>query len=61
MLVTHQPLPPPRQRYLLLAVCALALDLGAPGAWFGAAVENNVRGLLIYLRFRSGKWKQRHV
>jgi putative MATE family efflux protein len=48
-------------RIPVAAICALALDLGAPGAWFGAAVENNVRGLLIYLRFRSGKWKQRHV
>jgi putative MATE family efflux protein len=40
---------------------ALALDLGAPGAWFGAAAENNVRGALIYLRFRGGKWKERRV
>ncbi len=35
--------------------------LGAPGAWVGAVVENNVRGVLIWLRFRGGRWKGMRV
>jgi hypothetical protein len=27
----------------------------------GAVVENNVRGALIWLRFRGGKWKGMRV
>jgi Na+-driven multidrug efflux pump len=37
------------------------LGLGAPGAWVGAVLEQNVRGALIWLRFRSGKWKRMKV
>ena len=34
---------------------------GAAGAWVGAATENIVRALLIYRRFRQGKWKEKVV
>ena len=40
---------------------AVVVGLGAPGAWIGAAAENTVRGLLIYRRFRQGKWKEKQV
>ncbi len=38
-------------------ILAGVFSFGAPGAWVGAVVENNVRGALIWLRFRGGKWK----
>jgi len=40
---------------------ALALGLGAPGAWVGAGLENFVRSLLILRRFQQGKWQEKHV
>ena len=43
---------------LLLGVVA---GLGAPGAWVGATAENAVRGLLVWRRFRQGKWKEKQV
>jgi Na+-driven multidrug efflux pump len=30
---------------------------GLAGAWLGMALDQFVRGILIYLRFQSGKWK----
>ena len=43
---------------VLLGVVA---GYGAPGAWAGAALENVVRGSIIYRRFRQGRWKQKVV
>ena len=37
------------------------VGVGAWGAWVGATAENIVRGLLIYRRFRQGKWKEKVV
>jgi putative MATE family efflux protein len=37
------------------------LGWGAPGAWMGAVVDNNLRGLLIARRFASGRWKHLRV
>ncbi len=48
-------------RIPVAALCALGLGWGAPGAWVGAAAENTVRGVIIWLRFRMGKWKTRKV
>ncbi|MDH5201246.1 MAG: MATE family efflux transporter [Candidatus Bathyarchaeota archaeon] len=42
-------------------ILAGAFGLGAPGAWVGAVVENNVRGALVWLRFRGGRWKTMRV
>ncbi len=42
-------------------ICAVALGLGAPGAWMGATAENIVRSGLIWRRFRTGDWKQREI
>lgn len=39
-------------------VFAIPLGLGAPGAWLGSVVDNSVRGLGIWYRFRQGRWKQ---
>lgn len=39
----------------LLAVVA---GLGVPGAWAAAMVDINTRALLMFLRFRQGKWKR---
>lgn len=38
----------------LLAVVA---GLGVPGAWMAAVADINTRALLMFLRFRQGKWK----
>jgi putative MATE family efflux protein len=43
---------------VLLGIVA---GLGAPGAWAGAALENTVRGMLIWRRFRQGAWKEKRV
>ena len=42
-------------------VLVFGVGLGAPGAWIGAAVENMVRGLLIWRRFHQGRWQEKTV
>lgn len=37
------------------------VKMGLPGAWLGLAVDQIARGILIALRFRSGKWKEVRV
>ncbi|QUL98050.1 MAG: MATE family efflux transporter [Candidatus Fermentithermobacillus carboniphilus] len=37
------------------------VHLGLPGAWLGMAADQIVRGFLIALRFKSGKWKTAKV
>ena len=39
-------------------VFAIVLGLGVPGAWMAAVLDINFRSLLMYLRFRQGKWKE---
>jgi putative MATE family efflux protein len=34
---------------------------GAPGAWVGAVLEQNVRAALIWFRFAGGRWKTKRV
>ncbi len=36
----------------------VTLDLGLTGAWIAMSFETAVRGTLMYLRFRMGKWKE---
>lgn len=40
---------------------ASVLGLGLNGAWISMASDLTVRGLLFYLRFRSGHWKKAEV
>lgn len=40
---------------------AVPLGLGAQGAWLGAVLDNSVRGLVIWYRFRQGRWKKMEV
>ncbi|GAB4332240.1 MAG: MATE family efflux transporter [Dehalococcoidia bacterium] len=42
-------------------VGARVFEWGLVGAWLGAVLEVNVRGILTWLRFRSGQWKHRTV
>jgi putative MATE family efflux protein len=37
---------------------AITFGLGVPGAWVAAILDINVRALLMFLRFRRGKWKR---
>ncbi len=39
-------------------ILAITLGLGVPGAWLAAILDINVRSLLMFLRFRQGKWKE---
>jgi putative MATE family efflux protein len=39
-------------------VFAITLGMGVPGAWLAAIMDINFRSLLMYLRFRQGKWKE---
>ena len=39
----------------------LAGPLGLVGAWLGMAIDNTVRGVLFFLRFRNGRWKKAQV
>jgi putative MATE family efflux protein len=39
------------------ALLVFVLHLGAPGAWTGAILDHNIRALLTWWRFASGKWK----
>lgn len=36
---------------------AITLGLGVPGAWLAAIMDISVRAVLMYFRFRQGKWK----
>ncbi len=37
---------------------AIVAGLGVPGAWVAAVLDINSRALLLWLRFRRGRWKQ---
>ena len=37
---------------------ALVAGLGVPGAWAAAVMDINSRALLMFLRFRQGRWKR---
>jgi len=37
------------------------LHMGLPGAWLAMALDQCSRAVLIYLRFRTGKWKTMKV
>ena len=43
------------------ALLVFVFNLGAPGAWIGAVLDHNVRAILIWWRFASGKWKEIEV
>jgi len=36
---------------------AVAAGFGVPGAWCAAVMDINTRGVLMWLRFRQGRWK----
>jgi putative MATE family efflux protein len=42
-------------------VLGLVLGMGLSGAWLGMAIDLVVRGVLFFLRFRSGRWKLARV
>jgi len=44
-------------RLLPAYLLAIVLGFDAPGAWLAAVLDINSRGLLVWLRFRRGKWK----
>jgi putative MATE family efflux protein len=48
-------------RLLPAYLLAIVLGLDAPGAWLAAVLDINSRGLLVWLRFRRGKWKTLEV
>lgn len=37
---------------------AITFGLGVPGAWIAAVLDINTRALLMWLRFRQGRWKE---
>lgn len=45
-------------RVSMAAIFVLVFHLGLEGAWAAALLDQSVRSVLIYLRFRSGKWKK---
>ena len=48
-------------RVPLAMVLGLALGLGLNGAWLAMAIDLCARGMLFFVRFRSGRWKQAQV
>jgi len=40
---------------------AITAGLGVPGAWAAAIADINMRALLIFVRFRRGRWKRMKV
>jgi putative MATE family efflux protein len=48
-------------RLLIASVLVLVLGMGLPGAWIGMAADQAVRGMLFFLRYRSGRWKTMRV
>src|SRR3989442_11225253 len=37
---------------------AITFGLGVPGAWVAAIFDINSRALMMFLRFRQGRWKE---
>lgn len=48
-------------RVVVATVLVVALGMGLPGAWLGMATDHAVRGILFFLRYRSGRWKMMRV
>lgn len=48
-------------RITLGYLLAIPLKLGLMGVWLGMFVDWTVRGVLYYIRFRSGKWQNHDV
>ena len=42
-------------------VLGLTLGLGLAGAWLARAIDVTVGGLILFLRFRGGRWKETRV
>lgn len=40
---------------------AVPLGLGLPGIWIAFAADECLRGLLMQLRWKSGKWKNKSL
>ncbi len=40
---------------------AITFGLGVQGAWMAAILDINFRSVLLFLRFRQGKWKYMKV
>jgi putative MATE family efflux protein len=38
-------------------ILAITLGIGVPGAWMAAIIDINARSIMMFLRFRMGKWK----
>lgn len=48
-------------RVSVAAVLGLGLGMGLTGAWLGMATDMVTRGVIFFLRFRSGRWKLMRV
>jgi putative MATE family efflux protein len=45
-------------RIVLAVILVNVFKMGLPGAWVAVAVDQIVRSLLIYLRYKKGHWKE---
>lgn len=45
-------------RVSLAALFVIVFHWGLGGAWFAAVLDQSIRSILIYYRFKTGKWKQ---
>ena len=45
-------------RLVLATILVNIFKMGLPGAWIAVAVDQMVRSLLIYLRYKKGNWKE---
>ena len=48
-------------RITLGYVLTIPMKLGVNGVWFGMYIDWIVRGILYYIRFKNGKWKEKVV
>jgi Na+-driven multidrug efflux pump len=44
-------------RVSLAALFVIVFHWGLLGAWFAAVLDQSIRSILIYYRFKTGKWK----
>ena len=42
-------------------ILGIVLDLGLIGIWISMAADEIVRGIVVFIRWKNGKWRDKRV